>query len=178
MMKYFERLQTRGERFFSASIGDAQGEPQILDVPTIQDLSAARKNVRSVLLSHEFDLPPSGDSVEWLYIVPDGRYLSVVGILSDCDAVLGVHSPKIQINYPDSRHAPLVWSQPGDLSIVSSSALSSQEHGKILEEPFDYLKIVNPTQVIEVHARRDANDNVGARRFNLVLVCVEMSRNW
>ena len=172
------RIQTRGERFFSAMIGNAQEgvSQQILTPEAAQTLDPARRNVRSRHLAHEFNLSP-GAREDFLFLAPDGWALSIVGIITDHNGG-NAPAPLLQIEYPNSNHAPMGWAQAGESAFIGSPALSTQAHGQILEEPADYFRVLAPTQAIQMNARRHPDDVTGLRRFNVVLVCWEIARSW
>jgi len=172
------RIQTRGERFFSSMIGNAQDgiHQQILSPETVQALGPARRNVRSRHISHEFSLA-AGAQDEFLFLAPDGWALAISGIITDHDGG-AAPAPLLQIEYPNTNHPPLGWAQAGDSAFVGSAALSTESHGQIFEEPNDYFRMVAPTQAIQINARRHPADVAGTRRFNVVLVCWEIARSW
>lgn len=169
------RLGTRGDRFFSVMTGNA---PQmILGGAAADSLAAARKNTRSKLISHTFTLSP-GETAEWPYIAPEGWILAIVGVSSDHDGGAAIVSPSVQVEFPDSNHPPLGWSQAGESSFVGAAALGSQGRGSHQEEPLDYLRLVQPSQVLQIMARRHATDTTGNRVFTVMLHCWEMARSW
>lgn len=172
------RIQTSGERFFSAMIGEAQNgfQQNIMTPEAVQTLDPARRNVRSRHIAHEFNLSP-GAREEFLFLAPDGWALSIVGILTDHDGG-NVPAPMLQIEFPNSNHAPMGWAQAGESPFIGSAALSTECHGKILEEPADYFRVLAPTQAVQINARRHPADTAGNRRFNVVLVCWEIARSW
>lgn len=172
------RIQTRGDRFFSSMIGNAQDgiHQQILTPETVEKLGPARRNVRSRLISHEFNLA-AGATDEFLFIAPDGWAMAISGIITDHDGG-NVPAPLLQIEYPNTNHPPLGWSQAGESSFIGSANLCTESHGAIFEEPADYFRMIATTQAIEIKARRHAADVAGTRRFSVLLVCWEIARSW
>ncbi|MCK9492667.1 MAG: hypothetical protein M0Q24_11345 [Sulfurimonas sp.] len=172
------RFQTRGQKFFSSMIGEAQNgyKHQILNPNLVEQLAPARRNVRSRLIAHEFNLL-AGQTQEFLHIAIDGWALSIIGINTDHDGG-NIPAPLFQIEFPNTNHPPMGWSQAGETAYIGSSLIASQAHGQILEEPGDYFRMIAPTESIQINAKRHPTDMAGNRRFSVVLECVEIARSW